>query len=313
MADADSVAADSNDPGPISRAPRPTTRSERSRSCSPTKDMALVALATAAFEIGNSRYLLTPSPKPRPSLIRAQERLGSKPVAGLSIEWPSPFPSRIRKVVTRSGAHRRYVVPCYRCGDVEAHGDAAEEAAAFILLDACPDVEFQEQPARFSFEWIGRWHQHVPDLLVATDTRFEFWECKRSFEAGRFWIRKRSERLQELLTPLGNGYRVVTGETLYRDSFLANARQLRRFAKRPMSETVIAEAALRTRTAGELAIHELADMLSDDEPASDVLALLYAGVLCTDLSRPLTRQSRVHLRTQEEHPWVWRLFDRVAA
>jgi len=275
--------------------------------------MALVALATAAFEIGNSRYLLTPSPKPRPSLIRAQERLGSKPVAGLSIEWPSPFPSRIRKVVTRSGAHRRYVVPCYRCGDVEAHGDAAEEAAAFILLDACPDIEFQEQPARITFEWIGRWHQHVPDLLVATDTRFEFWECKRSFEAGRFWIRKRSERLQELLTPLGNGYRVVTGETLYRDSFLANARQLRRFAKRPMSETVIAEAALRTRTAGELAIHELADMLSDDEPASDVLALLYAGVLCTDLSRPLTRQSRVHLRTQEEHPWVWRLFDRVAA
>jgi len=273
----------------------------------------LVALATAAFEIGNSRHLLTPSPKPRPALIRAQGYLGSKPISGLSIEWPSRFPSRVRKVVTRSGAHRRYVVPCYRHGDVEAHGDAAEEAAAFILLDACPDVEFQEQPARFSFEWIGRWHQHVPDLLVATDTRFEFWECKRSSEAGQFWIRKRAERLKELLTPLGVGYRVVSGEMLYRDAFLANAKRLRRFAKRPLSETAVVEAALRTRTAGELAIHELADMLSDDEPVSDVLALLYAGILCADLSLPLTRQSRVHLRTQEEHPWVWRLFDRVAA
>lgn len=159
----------------------------------------MVALASGAFDLGNSgRYLLTPSPGPRPALIRAHEHLGFEPTSGLSIEWPSPFPGRIRKVVTRSGAHRRHVIPCYRYGDVEAHGEAAEEEATFSLLDSCPGLAFQEQPARFIFQWSGETRQHIPDLLVACRQRQEFWEYKRTEEAGNFWIRKRSEWLREL-------------------------------------------------------------------------------------------------------------------
>jgi hypothetical protein len=276
----------------------------------------LVALLPSnASELGtNSRYLVTLSPKPRPLLEAVCKRLGTDPISGLTIEWPTPFPGRIRNVITRSGAHRRYSVPCYRYGEREAHGDAAEEAASFILLDSCPGVEFQEQPARLTFEWRGDHVNHIPDIFVASKGRCEFWECKRASQANDFWIRKRSERLCELLTPLGIGYRVVTGDTLCRGSFLSNARQLRRFAKRPVSDSIVMEATLRTRAAGAIGLGELAGYLPGDEPLADLLALIYMGTLCADVSSPLTPSTHARLRTEEEEPpWVLQLFAPVPA
>jgi len=92
----------------------------------------LVALPTAfAPQLGtNSRYLLTPSLKSRPTLDLVRARLGDSPVTELAIDWPSAFPERIRTVVIRSGTRRRYIVPSCQCGDIEAHGEAAEEEAA---------------------------------------------------------------------------------------------------------------------------------------------------------------------------------------
>lgn len=262
----------------------------------------------------DSRYPVALSVKPQPALEAVCKRLGTDPISGLTIEWPSPFPGRIRKVISRSGAHRRYSVRCYRHGERDAHGDAAEEAASFILLDACPRIEFQEQPARLKFEWLGRQHEHVPDILVATGVRCEFWECKRSSEADGFWIRKRSERMRELLLPLGVGYRVVTGDLLHRNSYLANARIMRRFAKHPVPESTLAEAAACTRAAGEIALGKLADFLIGKESVADVLALMHAGTLCADLSHPLTRRTPIRLpSTEEEEPWVWQLFDAASA
>ncbi|HEU0197674.1 MAG TPA: hypothetical protein VFQ88_10730 [Nevskiaceae bacterium] len=242
------------------------------------------------------------------------KHLGASPVPGLTIEWPSPFPGRIRRVISRSGAHRRYVVACYRHGDLEAHADATEEASAFALLDACAGVEFQEQPARLKFDWLDGQHEHVPDILVATGARSEFWECKRSSEADGFWIRKRSERMRELLLPLGVGYRVVTGDVLHRGSFLANAQILRRFAKHVVAVSASSEATARTCAAGEIVLSRLASFLSGEEPIADVLALVYAGTLCADLRAPLTAHTPIRLpSTEEERPWVWQLFDAASA
>lgn len=271
-------------------------------------------LPSNASQVGaDSRYLVTLSPKPQLALEAVRQRLGAEPVSGLKITWPLMFPGRVRKVISRSGVHRRYSVPCYRYGEREAHGDAVEEAAAFILLDACPGIEFQEQPARLQFEWLDRQRDHIPDILVAAGACCEFWECKRSSEADGFWIRKRSERVRELLMPLGVGYRVITGDLLYRGSFLANARILRRFAKHSVSDSVLAEATARTRAAGEVALGELAGFLAGKEPIADVFALLYAGRLRANLSQPLTGRTSIRLpSTEEEESWVWQLFDAVS-
>lgn len=272
----------------------------------------MVGLLTACPQhLGtDSRYLLTPSPKPRPALELVRARLGDSPVDGLTIVWPPAFPNRIRNVITRSGTRRRYVVPCFRHGDREAHGEASEEQAAFILLDACPGIEFQEQPAKFAFQWCGETCQHFPDLLVASPQCCEFWECKRSEEASSFWVRKRSERLRELLAPLQIGYRVVSGRELFADSFLDNAKRLRRFAKHLVS--LSSEAEIRARLEGNrpLTFQQLADSLRSASSQSDLMAMIYRGDVVANLAVKLTTQSQLYPASVDGRaPWVWQLFD----
>lgn len=149
---------------------------------------------------------------------------------GIRIEWPWTEHGRARTVITRSGAHRRYIVPCFRSGLREAHGDAPEERDAFILLDACAGVEFQEQPARILFEWRGTQHEHFPDILVLARTIKEFWECKKDRESLDLEVRRRTERLIELLAPLGFGYRLVTTSQLNQKQLIENAIRMRRRA-----------------------------------------------------------------------------------
>lgn len=280
----------------------------------PNQDVrTLVALPTAcAPQLGdNSRYLLTPSLKSRPALDLVRARLGNSPIDGLAIEWPTAFPDRIRKVITRSGTRRRYVVPCFRHGDREAHCEAAEEAAACILLDACAGIEFQEQPARLSFQWCGEANQHIPDLLVASEDRYEFWECKRAEESQDFWIRKRTERLQELLTPFHIGYRIVSGVELFSECFLDNAKRLRRFAKHPVSPSSEAEARAQLECHGTLGLQQLAGRLRSASPTDDLMAMIYHGSVVTNMGIKLTTLSQLYTSCDERrNPWVWQLCDR---
>lgn len=275
----------------------------------------VVRLPESASDLGSdSRYLLTPSPKPRLALAQLRARVCAEPVVGLTIEWPTSPSGRIKRVISRSGTRRRYVIPSYRYGDREAHGEAPEEAAACILLDACAGVEFQEQPARFIFEWCGESNEHIPDLLIASHGRYEFWECKRPAEVAQFWIRKRSERLRLLLAPYGITYRVVTSKELCRDHYLANAKQLRRFAKHPVSESVRMESELRIQRAGTMTVQDLSDVLDSPEPTADVLALIYRGNLCADLSQKLTNETPLLPSDRSGgHPWVWQIFESVNA
>lgn len=271
----------------------------------------MVALLTArASKLGtNSRYFPTLSSKPRPALELARARLRAGCVGGLAIKWPQGY-GRIKEVVTRSGARRRYVIPCYRYGDREAHCEAAEEAAACILLDACPGIEFQEQPFRLEFPWLGEIHQHVPDLLVASPGRYELWECKREAEAGNFWIRKRAEHLRTLLAPTQVGYRVVTGREVFAGHCLENARMLRRFATQWVSPSIASELALQVRFAGVLTLDQARKRLAGEVDIGDILALIYRGTICTDLNVRLTEKSVIHLPERNERlPWVWQLFD----
>jgi len=270
----------------------------------------LVALPTVrATQFGaNSRHLPTPSPKHRPALAQVRARLGSSYAGPLKIDWPHDL-GRIREVISRSGTRRRFVVPCFRFGDREAHCEAAEEAAACILLDACAGVEFQEQPARLTFHWRGEARQHIPDLIVVSPKRCEFWECKRAEESDGFWIRKRSETLRELLAPLQIGYRVVSGLELLAASYLINAKLLRRFAKHPISRSVAIEAKALLAHHGALTIQQLAGTFRSVSPACDVMAMIYRGDVHVDFANTLTSQSVLYPPSDDRStPWVWRLF-----
>src|SRR3546814_3335459 len=49
---------------------------------------------------------------------------------GIRIEWPWTSHGRARKILSRSGARRRYVVPCFRGAKREVHCEAGEERDA---------------------------------------------------------------------------------------------------------------------------------------------------------------------------------------
>ncbi len=231
---------------------------------------------------------------------------------GLKIIWPQTVHGRARKIITRSGARRRYCVPCFRGGDREAHGESAEEATAAVLLDACAGVAFQEQPARFDFEWRGEVVTHFPDALVVSNDLREFWECKRDDEAKDLLIRRRTDRLRELLVPSGFGYRLVTTSQLHPDGFYENAIAMRRHAKLldglPDWSRSLAQAFSRDVS---LSAHAALRGLPPDSRHAALWSLLYRGHLVADVRDRISLDSLVRLpSTLRGLPWVWELLEK---
>lgn len=254
----------------------------------------------------------SPSEKLHRSIGRPREERMRKGV-GVKIYWPSKPHGRIRQILTRSGARRRYAVPCFRGGERSVHCEADEESIAAILLDACFGVEFQEQPARIEFEWRGALETHYPDALVVADQVKEFWEFKRDGEVKDVYFRRRTERIAQLLRPLGYGYRMIPRAALLLAWYYRNAIEMRRHAK------LIAKhpqwlVDLSARMAGR--VLPSADVVLNFVPAEQRLSalhsLLYNGHLVADLSKSVTLDSNVHppRGTGGGLPWVWELLEK---
>ena len=231
---------------------------------------------------------------------------------GITIRWPQTEHGRVRRVISRSGVRRRYAVPCFRGQERDAHGEAAEEADAAILMDACAGVEFQEQPAEIEFEWRGAIHKHFPDSLVVAAKTKEFIEFKKDHEAADVVLRRRTDRLRELLQPLGFGYRMMSTRQLRRGAYLENAIAMRRHAKYMQMHCEcqgeeLANISIPRRTPAS----KLLGFLPADKRYGTLMSLLYAGVLSTDFSLPVNIDSHVHppLSIDGGLPWVWELFE----
>jgi hypothetical protein len=207
------------------------------------------------------------------------------------------------------------VVPCFRGGDREAHCESAEERDAAILLDACAGVAFQEQPATFVFRWREEEFQHIPDFLVVTEQGKEFWECKRESEALDLVIRRRTERLSDLLAPLGFGYRLVSTRQILAGNYVENAIRMRRRAKVVVPECVLRRCESLVELPPARASEVLAEFMArEDVSASSILfACLYQGVLLGNLHDLISMDMAVAPSgAGRVRPWVWQLFERTS-
>lgn len=232
---------------------------------------------------------------------------------GIKIYWPSEHHGRIRRVLSRSGARRRYAVPCFRGEERSAHGEAEEEAIAAVLLDACFGVEFQEQPARIEFEWLGETVSHYPDALVVAGDVKEFWEFKRDREAADVYFRRRSERITELLSALGYGYRLIPRAALMWAWYYRNAIEMRRHAKLIAKHPRwMANLSVRMTGHGLQPAGIMLEFVPEEQRLAALHAFLYNGNLVTDLSRPVSLNSNVHppRYTGGGLPWVWELLEK---
>lgn len=238
----------------------------------------------------------------------SQERVVGQ---GITIEWPQTEHGRARKVISRAGVRRRYIVACFRGGDRQAHGEAQEEAFAAELLDACAGIEFQDQPAIIRFEWNQELVIHCPDLLVVGGGIKEFWECKRDYEAHDLYVRRRTELLQALLKPIGFGYRLVSTSQLQYGSYHQNAVRMRRRAKFDISISLLRQCRELPSTGAKaravLSSIDVADRL-------DILyALIYGGWVSANLFHPIGLDMNVGPPMgQGGTPWVWELFGKAS-
>lgn len=233
----------------------------------------------------------------------------------IRIEWPWSKDGRARKIISRSGTRRRYVVPCFRGEDRDAHCEAAEERDAVILLDACAGVELQEQPATFIFQWRNEEFEHIPDLLVVTEQGKEFWECKRDNEALDLVIRRRTEHLVELLRPLGFGYRLVSTKQLKQGNYVENAIRMRRRAKVAIPESVGRYCHSSVERPSMRASEILSQIAAegDGDHLSVLFACLYQGALVGNLYEPISLDMTIEpIRAEEMRPWVWQLFEKTS-
>lgn len=214
-------------------------------------------------------------------------------------------------MLSRSGARRRYVVSCFRDGDREAHCEAGEERDACILLDASAGVEFQEQPAKLIFDLAGKSYEHWPDLLVVSDDRREFWECKDEEGRQDLFVRHRTARLTELLKPLRYGYRVVSTSDLNQGSYLANAILMRR--RHNLSIPPEVQGRLRTWLADlQPTQAQVLGAFLPSDPFGLLCCLLYAGAIRGQLREPISLEMTIRpSRAEEDVPWVWEVLERT--
>lgn len=193
-----------------------------------------------------------------------------------------------------------------------AHGESPEEATAYVILDACFGVNFQEQPARIEFQWRKGRVDHYPDTLVVTSKVKEFWEFKKDHEAEDVLYRRRAERLLELLEPLGYGYRLVPTYTLMRGFYYRNAMEMRRQSKlaRTLANWQAIVKYLKDKVPAPARV--VLAKLPESQRLDVLLAALYAGELSTDFSVPITFDSQIHppRSTSGEKPWVWELLEK---
>lgn len=253
-----------------------------------------------------------PSKIPIRSIGRSTDETESV-APGIRIDWPQNESGRVRNIISRGGLRRRYRVSCFRGGDREAQGEAPEEEKLYVLLDACAGVEFQDQPATFTFEWNGVQEVHRPDALVVIDDAKEFLECKKDHEARSLYIRRRSERLSELLLPLGFGYRVVSTRMLSAGSYFENAVRMRRRAKFHLPHEVMERV---RRLASGTPLSKASEVLGDISiscPLDLLHTLLYRGELSGNLSQPISLGMEVGPpRARGVLPWVWDLFEKIS-
>lgn len=230
---------------------------------------------------------------------------------GVSIEWPWEKHGRAKKVISRAGARRRYIVPSFRDGDREVHCEAHEEALAAVLLDACAGVQFQEQPATIRFQWNNEEVVHYPDFLAVAGEFKEFVECKRDHELGDLYIRCRTDRLVEVLSPLGYSYRLASTSQLEQAWYLQNAIRMRRRAKLAISDEILRMC--HSLPLSGMRAAEILSCVDECERINVLYALLYQGVASARLEKQLSLETIIGPPAhQGARPWVWELFGKVS-
>jgi hypothetical protein len=164
-----------------------------------------------------------------------------------------------------------------------------EERDYIYLLEFDSDViRYKEQPFRVKYIYESRRCTYVPDFFVQRMNKFQVVENKPDDKANTQANKIRYRILKAIFRALGYEFIVATDARIRIEPLLENVKIFWRYSRAPVHphQQVRCQEYLSVRR--EASIQELADALAPHGVTLQVVyALLYWGVLSTDMHRPV--------------------------
>ena len=193
--------------------------------------------------------------------------------------------------------------------------ESSLERDFLLLLDFDPDVEFyEEQPVKITYhDESGRRRIYTPDVLVryridhlqASHTQPHLCEVKYRDDLRQYWAeyRPKFRAAHRYARQQGWRFRVVT-ERHVRTPYLANVKFLRSYQAMPPNELYRTRLLSAVSALGETEPTRLLTTMSQDRwQQAQMLPMLWQLIATrqvdTDLSQPLTMQSRIRLKESQ--------------
>lgn len=206
---------------------------------------------------------------------------------------------RIRKPSNKGGVKKIISkFPSFRMNRVVWAEGLIELDYIYLLEYDHPNVlSFLEQPCRIHYKLEGRWHQYTPDFYVERTDKRLIVEVKQEEEA----VEEDNQRLFRIASDTceQNGYKfiVVTDKMIRIQPRLDNIKLLTRYERtdidNPHYQITCHEFFTKRR---EATLDEVTQFFASYDMSKQVVyALLYWGILSTDLMKPIGSESIVYL------------------
>ena len=208
---------------------------------------------------------------------------------------------RMRKIVRRSNSRMTGKFPSTKNGRL-MHWESRYELETFQILEISPLVAtYSEQPAKFkyvNFDGIPR--IHFPDILVTLTCGVRFFiEVKPQSEVSNQLLAERTTLLARLIEPMGYGYILILPEQVSSLAYLENAKELLRFCKLPMPESVWETVRRLFVTESSIQLSILISLIGHTNAKSWIYRLLISGDLQSNLSVPITQKTLLRWNHEE--------------
>jgi hypothetical protein len=201
----------------------------------------------------------------------------------------------VRKITNKGTKKCIGKFPSMKAGRNVWYESTIERDFIYLLEFDWDVIRYKEQPFRVKFVYEGKKCTYVPDFFVQRRNKFQVVENKPEEKANTEANRSRHRILKSIFREQGYEFIVVTDIQIRVEPLLGNVKTFWRYARtriHPLQEVLCQEYLSERR---EASIQELADTLAPHGVTLQVVyALLYRGVLSTDMHRPIGPEAVVY-------------------
>jgi TnsA endonuclease N terminal len=200
----------------------------------------------------------------------------------------------VRKITNKGTKKCIGKFPSRKAGRNVWYESTIERDFIYLLEFDWDVVRYKEQPFRVKYIYEGERCTYVPDFFVQRRNKFQIVENKPEEKANTEANKRRYRILKAIFLELGYEFLIATEKQIRIKPLLANVKIFWRYARTPIHplQQVRCQEYLSERR--EASIQELADALAPHGMTLQVVyALLYWGVLSTDMHRPVDPEAVV--------------------